>query len=43
MVIGYLYSLPFHAVEVFRPEQDFLFKSTLTYCKDHFMYRLDRQ
>ena len=28
-----LYGIPFHAVVVFRPEQDFLFKSFSTYCE----------
>ena len=32
MVILNLYGMPFHAVVVFRLEQDFLFKSTSTYC-----------
>lgn len=32
MVILNLYGVPFHAVVVFRPEHDFLFKSASTYC-----------
>ena len=28
----YVYGLPFHAVVVFRPKMDFLFKSASTYC-----------
>ena len=32
MVILNLYEIPFHAVVVFRTEQDILFKSTSTYC-----------
>ena len=32
MVILNLYGIPFHAVMVFRPELDFLFKSASTYC-----------
>ena len=33
MVILNLYGIPSHAVVVFRPEQDFLFKSFSTYCE----------
>ena len=32
MVILNLYGIPFHAVVVFRPEHDFLFKSASSYC-----------
>ena len=32
MVILNLYGILFHAVVVFRPEHDFLFKSESTYC-----------
>ena len=32
MVILNLYGIPFHAVIVFRPEHNFLFKSATTYC-----------
>ena len=32
MVILNLYGIPFHAVVVFRPEHDILFKSASTYC-----------
>ena len=32
MIILNLYGIPFHAVVVFRPEHDFLFKSASSYC-----------
>ena len=32
MVILNLYGIPFHAVVVFRPEHNFLFKSASSYC-----------
>ena len=32
MVILNLYGINFHAVVLFRPEHDFLFKSASTYC-----------
>ena len=34
MVILNLYGIPFHAVVVFRPEHDFLFKSASSYCAE---------
>ena len=32
IILDYVYGLPFHAVVVFRPKIDFLFKSASTYC-----------
>ena len=31
-ILNFVYGLPFHAVVVFRPKIDFLFKSASTYC-----------